>query len=230
MEGAFHSSPASDNSITQNSTTLPSDEGLKTCHDVEDTKSRLTTNILSRQAPEAWDEKFGGSDSTDRQHPCNYLWTDEDWESLGYFDWPNREPPNLTMAFQHPVLKKSSGFWGTDEEYALIQPAIKIASRLLMLPRTSLFVYALVYECKPLPSQFNFNGHPCSQFRMSAERDSDLYVTEVTRIWRKLSSYNEWGPSPPSMDHRFENGTAGICGHGGNKARGPDLRGDGMHG
>lgn len=234
MEGAFKSSPPSDNNITQLPSTLPSDEGLKMGQDAEDTNSQLTTNILSDEAPEASDEESGASDSTNRQHPCDYLWTDEDWESLGYFDWPNREPPDLTVAFQHPVLKQSSGFWGTDEEYALIQPAIRIASRLLMLPRTNLFVYALVYECKPLPSQFNFDGRSCSQFRMSAERDSDLYVTEVTRIWRMLSSYNEWGPSPLSEDYMFEDGTQGFCDNeyhpGGATAPGPDLRGDGMRG
>ena len=234
MQGAFKSSPPFDNDITQFPSTLPSDENLKMCQNVEDTTLQPTTNVLSDEASEESDEESGASDCIDRQHPCDYLWTDEDWESLGYFDWPNREPPDLTAAFQHPVMKQSSGFWGTDEEYALIQPAIKIASRLLMLPKTSLFVYALVYECKPLPSQFNFNGHPCFQFRMSAEKGSDLCVTEVTRIWETLSSYNEWGPSPPSEDYMFEDGTQGFCDneyhHGGATAPGPDLRGDGMRG
>lgn len=234
IHGALKDSPPSYNNITQPPNTLPSDEDLKTPQDANDTDSQRPTDLLSDDSSQTSDEEREETDSTHKQHPCRYLWTDEDWDSLGYFDWPNREPPDIALAFEHPLLKQSSGFWGTDEEYALIQPAIKIASKLLMLPRTNLFIYSLVYECKPLPSQFDCDGLRCFQFRMTTKRDPDSYVNEVKRIWETLSCHNEWGPAPPSEDRLSESGTHGFCGNdyhpGGATAQGPDLKGDGMCG
>lgn len=114
----------------------------------------------------------------------------EDCERLGYLDWPDRQPPDLNPPFIHPILLEHNGFRGSKEEYALIEPAIRIATQLLFLPRTLLFVYSLVYECKELPIQFNFDGYPCRQFRMTEERDPDVYFEKAMHIYNEVARNN----------------------------------------
>ena len=90
--------------------------------------------------------------------PEDYQAFEKHWKHLGFSDWPGRQPANLTNPINPTFKKKLKGcqlFWGTDREYEMIKPALRLASAFLTTPASMLFIYSLVYECKRLPSQFD---------------------------------------------------------------------------
>lgn len=119
-------------------------------------------------------------------HPSNLPDT-AGWARLGYVDWPNRPQPDLRDT-DHPMFRKRR-FIGTAEDYEMISPAIRLASHLLCWPKSMLFIYSLVYECKTLPSEFDHDGRPCFQFRRTLERDEHLIRKRVDRIFQEMGSH-----------------------------------------
>ena len=107
------------------------------------------------------------------QYMASVLSTD-DWDRLGYSDWPNRQPPDLTYPI-NPIFKKER-FWGCEEEWYLIEPALRLASAFLATPTSMLFIYSCVYECKRLPSQSDIESEPHYQFRLTEERDPKVLL------------------------------------------------------
>lgn len=116
-------------------------------------------------------------------------WTDwANWDRIGYKDWPNRRQPDLKET-NHPMFHRSR-FLGTDEEFLLISPAVRLASQLLYAPKSMLFIYSLVYECKKLPSDFDYMGTCCFEFRRTAETNERLIQARVDRIFREMGSHS----------------------------------------
>ena len=126
----------------------------------------------------------------------------DDWDRLGYLDWPNRQPPDLTYPI-NAVFKKDR-FWGCEEERYLIEPAIRLASAFLATPASMLFIYSIVYECKRLPSQFDIEGEPLYQFRLTEERDPKVLLPRIHRIWQETAAYSCFGPSRGEETSRMD--------------------------
>lgn len=110
-----------------------------------------------------------------------------DWARLGYIDWPDRQQPNLKET-NHPMFHRSR-FLGTDEEFLLISPAVRLASQLLYAPKSMLFIYSLVYECKMLPHEFDFQGLPCYEFRRTSEKNEPLIQARMDRIFGETGAH-----------------------------------------
>lgn len=115
-------------------------------------------------------------------------WADwADWDRIGYNDWPNRRQPDLKDT-NHPMFHRS-GFTGDDEDFSLISPAVRLASQLLYAPKSMLFIYSLVYECRTLPKEFDHMGRSCSEFRRTAETNEELIQARVDRIFNEMGSH-----------------------------------------
>ena len=110
-----------------------------------------------------------------------------DWDRIGYNDWPSRRQPDLKDT-NHPMFHRSR-YMGNDEDYLLISPAVRLASHLLYAPKSMLFIYSLVYECKTLPKEFDHMGKACSEFRRTAETNEELIQARVDRIFSEMGSH-----------------------------------------
>lgn len=139
-----------------------------------------------------------------KETPSGPLSNEEVLKRLGYFDWPTRQPSNLQKPL--PTVFERKSFRGTNDEYAMIQPAIRLASALLSTTKSMLFIYSLVYECRKLPKQFDFNGNSCFQFCRTLEKDPKVLLPRLDRILRQFSSYHTWGPAHASWDSHLERG------------------------
>lgn len=126
------------------------------------------------------------------EYLSEFLTCRSDWHSLGYFDWPNRQQPDLKYP-TNPMFEYDR-FWGTDAEYTDIEPAIHLASAFLSSPPSIQFIYSLVYECKRLPNQFDFVGWSCYQFRRTTETDTKLIQSRIDQIFEETAFCCIWGP------------------------------------
>ena len=165
----------------------------------------------------------------------------EDWNLLGYNDWPGRQQTSLSrntsiLSHHNNDIFRHANFLGTTEEYVLIQPAIRLASALLATPASIRFIVPLVWEQKRLPRQFDFNDKPTFQFRRSKETDVGALMDRFLTIFGQLATNTSYGPAPPGCREDFEDfDLHGKCTikdapEGSNFHRGPDLKGTKRHG
>lgn len=136
----------------------------------------------------------------DGQLPEHYKPYNIDWEKLGYLDWPKRPQPDLQFPI-NPILKKIHHgrrmFYGLDEAYTLIEPAIRLASAYLASPQSMLFIYSMVYETQRMTDQINpSTGKPHSRFRITAEGDPKVLLRRIHRVFQETALFNTWGPKP----------------------------------
>ena len=151
-----------------------------------------------------------------------------EWVSLGYSDFPKQ--PNLTNDI-HPIFRATK-FNGSQAEYEVIEPAIRLASNYLNSPNSSIFVNSLVYgERKPVPSRCNIGGQKfvangkvvkiggaaCTDVK----RSENFSVDKIDYIWRQIALHCRFGP----LSRR---GCNGYCAH--IDRDGADVRGNGCHG
>lgn len=162
----------------------------------------------------------------------NYPQFTSDWGRLGYFDAP--QTPNLAASI-NPIFRKRYGnlqlFKGTDEEYEMIEPAVRLASAYLYSPKSCAFLYSLVYaDRKVLPNTLNKYGSAnregfktdegvCTEFRVLGH--SKVSAPRMRRLWREVACHNTWGFED---QHHF----ATTCTEYGSS--GADLRADGKKG
>lgn len=79
-------------------------------------------------------------------------------------------------------------FWGSDNDYGVIEPAIRMASVYLSSPRSLLFINSLVYETKRLSAQFHNSRGSNFQFQLTEDRDSKVILPRIYRIWFGLAA------------------------------------------
>ena len=153
---------------------------------------------------------------------------ESDCRNLVYLDPPKR--CNLTSRI-HPVLSKFRGpkkiraFTGSDEQYARILQALRLASNYLSSPGSRVFICSLVYAERKATGLKDMRGFPLLQFDKLGSRlcSSD----RVNQIWTQLALHTEFGPRKMNDSRDFD--VVGMT-----SARidddGVDLRGDGNMG
>ena len=119
----------------------------------------------------------------------------KDWKNLGYDEVPL---PCTLRGKIHPIFanyhKEDRGFVGTDETYAMILPAIPIASNYLYSPKSCMFLYSIVYgERKQVfwgKLRLKFKGGTCTEL---SRVDKSLYCPRrMDHIWNEMARYNHF--------------------------------------
>ena len=85
-------------------------------------------------------------------------------------------------------------FWGTDEEWAMIKPAVWLASKLFQTPLSQRFIVGLIWDSKKrLPQEFDFEGKPSFQFHSSERPDGEVAFLFQDLV-HDVAEFNFFGP------------------------------------
>lgn len=143
----------------------------------------------------------------------------KNWKDLGYDETPQRcnlsDKINPVFANYH---KKDRGFVGTDEDYAMIMPALRLASKYLYSPKSCRFLYSIVYGDRKTVSgrvlrcgltvkilgRLGVKLIPGACTEIS-RIDEHLYCPKkMEHIWNKLAKYNHFSAKENEEDNDGE--------------------------